>query len=106
MTELLAEFSSSAYLTDTPLSRLKRIPQFLCVISAPARATEKSELIFPLPIGFFVRDERRFNAWCASSDMDNKIFLKYRLDARFAPGRFAATKLPCYPGCWPQYGDP
>jgi hypothetical protein len=26
MTELLAEFSSSAYLTDTPLSRLKRIP--------------------------------------------------------------------------------
>ena len=26
MTELLPEFSSSAYLTDTPLSRLKRIP--------------------------------------------------------------------------------
>ena len=26
MTELLVEFSSSAYLTDTQLSRLKRIP--------------------------------------------------------------------------------
>ena len=26
MTELLPEFSSSAYLTDTQLSRLKRIP--------------------------------------------------------------------------------
>src|SRR5438128_10873732 len=27
MTELVPEFSSSAYLTDTPLSRLKRIPE-------------------------------------------------------------------------------
>ena len=27
MTELLLEFSSSAYLTDTPLSRLKWVPQ-------------------------------------------------------------------------------
>jgi hypothetical protein len=26
VTELVVEFSSSAYLTDTPLSRLKRIP--------------------------------------------------------------------------------
>jgi hypothetical protein len=29
MPELLAEFSSSAYLTDTQLSRFKRIPVFV-----------------------------------------------------------------------------
>jgi hypothetical protein len=29
MTELLAEFSSSAYLTDTQLSRCKRIPSLI-----------------------------------------------------------------------------
>ena len=28
MTELLAEFSPSAYMTDTQVSRLKRIPDF------------------------------------------------------------------------------
>jgi len=38
------------------------------------------------------------------SDSDSKIFLKYRLDARFAPGRFAATQLLCPSGCWPQSG--
>ena len=68
--------------------------------------TRFSKLVFPLPIGFFVHDERRFNAWCASSDIDSKIFLKYRLAARFAPGRFAATRLPSHAGCWPQSGSP
>jgi hypothetical protein len=68
--------------------------------------TQFSKLVFPLPIGFFVHDERRFNAWCASSDIDSKIFLKYRLAARFAPGRFAATRLPSHAGCWPQSGSP
>jgi len=28
VTELLAEFSSSAYMTDTKLSRFKRIPRY------------------------------------------------------------------------------
>lgn len=68
--------------------------------------TRFSKLVFPLPIGFFVHDERRFNAWCAASDIDSKIFLKYRLAARFAPGRFAATWLPGHAGCWPQSGSP